>query len=388
VGGSAGTGGVAVGGSGGAATGGTGGATGGTGGIGGAATGGTGGAGTVGGGGAGGVTGGSGGVATGGAGGTGGIDSGAGGSAAGAGGGSTGDGGTYKSRYVFSVQGTKTLLNGQPVQARGLRTSNSLVSEESATALINQFANYVANGINIVSVYFQGSRYTKVVGYLQDASLDPVLADRMGRIIEAADARGITVLVGCLYYGGNGAAWSSWTQTDADNALANTTRWAASHNYRNVFFDPDNEGMAGSHFDDVQLVAAGKRGDPNAVMAFNNGSVPCPAAADLCIHYAKKDPNKPYIQSEGGGKWTYGNGNYDSIGLYTAAEEQSRITSAQNAYTAGEGWMLASTWLQAAPPLGPNPGFGGDGINQPGVKWWVDWLKSTYGAYAAPPPKP
>jgi hypothetical protein len=286
------------------------------------------------------------------------------------------------------VKGTQTLLNNTPVIARGFRMSNSLVSDQATSALIAQLDTYVAYGMNTVSVYLQGSRYTKVVGYLPDASLDPTIAARAGRIVEAADARGIIVLVGCLYYGGAGSTQPNWTQTDADNAIANTTRWAKSHNYRNVFFDPDNEGMASGTFSDPELVQSGKTGDPNAVMASNHGA--CAPAADICIHISQQDPAKPYIQTEGGGIWVYGTGNYDSasIGVYTAAQEQSIINSSQAAYKAGQGWMLSSMWLQAAPPLGPNAGFGGNGMGMPGVAWWADWLKTTYGAYVPPAPLP
>jgi hypothetical protein len=306
-------------------------------------------------------------------------------------GGPPSDASAYHSRYTFSVSGTKTYLNGQELLGKGFRTSNALISDQTANDLIANLDSYVSYGINMVSVYLMGSRYGNVQGYLQDASLDPVHADRLGRIIEAADARGLVVLVGCLYWD-SGGNWPGWTQQDADNAIANTTNWAKSHNYRNVFFDPDNEGMAiqSSKYikNEAELVQSGKNGDPNAVMANNYG--PCPAAADLCIHISQKDPTKPYIQTEGGGIWVYGSGNYNpaAIGVYTAAQEQSIINSSQGAYKGGEGWMLASMWLQAPPPSGPNAAFGGDGVTKPGVAWWVDWLKSQYGAYVPPPPSP
>jgi hypothetical protein len=293
---------------------------------------------------------------------------------------------------VFSVSGTKTTLNGQALLVKGLRCSNALISDQTANDLIASLDTYTSYGINTVSVYLMGSRYGNVPGYRQDASLDPAYADRLGRIVEAADARGMVVLVGCLYWGTTTAKWDNWTQQDADNAIANTTRWAKDHNYRNVFFDPDNEGMAvvGSQNikNTAELVQSGKNGNPNAVMASNYG--PLPAAADLAIHISQRDPNKPYIETEGFGIWKYGTGNYVAadIGIYTAAQEQSCITASQNAYTGGDGWMLSSMWLQAAPPLGPHTDFGGDGMTSPGVKWWVDWLKSKYGAYVAPAPMP
>jgi sugar phosphate isomerase/epimerase len=74
--------------------------------------------------------------------------------------------------------------------------------------------------------------------------LNPVHAERMARIIEAADRRGMVVLVGCLYWSTSKAKWDSWTQAEADKAVANTVAWLKENNYRNVFVDVDNEGMA------------------------------------------------------------------------------------------------------------------------------------------------
>jgi hypothetical protein len=360
------------------------------GGSGGASGGSGGGAGGSGGsaGGSGGPAGGSGGPAGGSGGPAGGSGGGAGGSGGPAGGGSGGAGGTYKSRYVLTVKGTQTLINGVPFLVKGFRMSNSAVNDQATNNLIAELDTYKASGLNTISIFFQGSRYTKVVGYLPDASLDPVIAGRIGKIIEAADARGMIVLVGCFYYGGAGSTQPNWTQADADNAIANTTRWAANHNYKNVFFDPDNEGMAGGTFSDPMLVQAGKTGNPNAIMGSPKGA--CAPAADVCIHLSQKDPAKPYIQSEGIAQgWAYGTGNYQApVGIFTASQEQSAIDSALSAYTAGEGWMLASTWEQAAPTLGPNANLGGDGINMPGVAWWANAVLKTYGAWFPPAPLP
>ena len=48
-------------------------------------------------------------------------------------------------------------------------------------------------------------------GYRPDGSLDPAHAARMGRIIKAADRRGMLVLVGCLYWSTSSAAKTSGT---------------------------------------------------------------------------------------------------------------------------------------------------------------------------------
>ena len=44
------------------------------------------------------------------------------------------------------------------------------------------------------------------------------------------------------------------------------------------------------------------------------------------------------------------------------------------------GYILASTWLQAAPPLGPNMNPGGDGTREsPGIKWWLEFIRDRQG---------
>jgi hypothetical protein len=44
---------------------------------------------------------------------------------------------------------------------------------------------------------------------------------------------------------------------------------------------------------------------------------------------------------------------------------------------------MASTWLQAPPP-GPyqRPGGVGD-PDDPGIRWWLEFLRETYGPYRA-----
>jgi len=91
------------------------------------------------------------------------------------------------SRYTFTVRGDKTYLNGQNILVKGLRCSNALISDRSATELISNLDTFTSYGINTVSVYFMGSRFGDVKGYNEDGSLNPVHAARMGRIIEAAD---------------------------------------------------------------------------------------------------------------------------------------------------------------------------------------------------------
>jgi hypothetical protein len=200
--------------------------------------------------------------------------------------------------HVFSVRGEQTLLDGRAFLVKGLRVSNALISDGAANDLIANLETFRKYGVNTISVFFMGSRFGDVRGYRQNGTLDPSYAARMGRIIEAADKRGMAVLVGCLYWGDSRAKWSTWTQRETNAAVANTARWLAEKNYTNVFLDVDNEGMAlkQAGFDNRQLVHAAKQANPKLMVGTNFKGQP-PPEADLALHFSERAAGKPYIQS-------------------------------------------------------------------------------------------
>ncbi|MCP4262358.1 MAG: DUF5060 domain-containing protein [Planctomycetes bacterium] len=304
---------------------------------------------------------------------------------------------SYAGDYVFTVRGEKTYLNGQEFLAKGLRCSNALISDNSTDELITNLDTFARYGVNTVSVFFMGSRFGDVKGYREDASLNPAYAKRMGRIIEAADKRAMVVLVGCLYWSTSKAKWESWTQFQANLAVANTVRWLKEHDYRNVFIDVDNEGMArkAKDFDNRKMVIAGKAVDPTFIIATNFHGEP-PPEADLGIHHSKKAAGKPYIESEATpsnvpgnywGKYSKVDGyyNYINIGLYNEDMKANQIKKTDDHLLNGMGYMLASTWLQCVPPYGPNNNPGGYGTkDDPGIRWWLEYLRDHYGPYEPP----
>jgi hypothetical protein len=292
--------------------------------------------------------------------------------------------------HVFAVQGERTLLDGKECLVKGLRCSNALISDAATDELIANLDLFAGYGINTVSVFFMGSRFGDVKGYRRDGTLDPIYADRMGRIIQAADRRAMVILVGCLYWGNSRAKWEDWTQAEANAAVRNTVRWLKDHGHRNVFVDVDNEGMAlrAKGFDNREMVLAAKSIDSDYVIATNYRGDP-PPEADLAIHHSNKAPGKPYIESEGsagdvpygGGYWgPYSNlrdGSYDyvNVGVYTEAMKESQKAITREHLHQGRGYMMASTWLQAPPPSGPNHRPGGYGApDDPGIRWWLEYL--------------
>ena len=210
-------------------------------------------------------------------------------------------------------------------------------------------------------------------GYRPDASLHPAYAGRMARIIEAADSRGMVVLVGCLYWGTSRARedLGDWTQAEANRAVANTVRWLVEHGYRNVFVDPDNEGMAvrAKGWRVEPMIAAAHEVDPSILVANNTRQKA--GNADLNIHFGPKDASKPWLDTEAtpdnapGGYWgrfskethqaNESYHNYSRIGRYTAEMKRQQLEATVREMERHNGYVLASTWIQC----GPAEGVGG-----------------------------
>lgn len=320
--------------------------------------------------------------------------------------------------FVLSVKGEQILLNGKAIKIIGLRCSNALISDETAQALIRELPNYKSYGVNTVSVFFMGSRFGDVKGYRPDGTLEPVYAARMGRIIEAADRQGMIVLVGCLYWSTSKAKepLAHWRQADANMAVVNTIAWLSTNNYRNVFVDVDNEGMAHDEkgWSIAAMIDAAHAVDRSMMVAYNDSAAP-PADADLYIHHGPKVPGKPWLDSEAtpktpGGYWgTYSKEshleskgafyNYSRIGRYTREMKEDQIRRTRDEVMKFNGYMLASTWLQCAPNEGINGPFvtmGGtsdikdvdtdiDRLHpEAGILWWLEFVRAEYGAWSPP----
>ncbi|MBA7544324.1 hypothetical protein ES705_36676 [subsurface metagenome] len=290
---------------------------------------------------------------------------------------------------VFSVKGNKTYLNDKKFQSIGLRCSNALLSDETVIDLINHLDEYKEYGLNTISVYFMGSRYSNIHGYNLDGSLNSVYQARMAKIIEACDERSMVVLVGILYWGSGTATraneyYSNWKQQDVNNAMRNTIEWLQKNHYLNVFVDPDNEGMAetGAKYNIEEMICEGKKVGPGIAIAYNGSGNP-PSCADLAVHFGFKSELLPYIQSEGTpneywGEYSKEKGlnRYINVGIYTEGKKEFQLADTKEFLDSGYGYLFASTWLQNIPP-NYNPGGDGSPCN-PGIKWWLDYIKENY----------
>jgi hypothetical protein len=293
--------------------------------------------------------------------------------------------------HILSVSGAEILFDGKPIKVIGLRTSNALMSDKTTQELIDNLSPFKSYGVNTVSVFVMGSRFGDVKGFRPDATLHPVYTARLARIIDAADERGMIVLVGCLYWSESEAKaeLGHWTQEEANRAVANVVRWLADRGDRNVFVDPDNEGMANKEkgWDIGEMIAAGHRENPACVIAYNARAA-APANANLGIHFSPRIPGKPWLEAEGTPNvvpyWhaysrKEGYRNYINIGIYTDAMKADQFERTRRGIEDANGYILASTWLQCPPPFGPNMRPEGDGSpEKPGILWWLEHIKARH----------
>ncbi len=101
----------------------------------------------------------------------------------------------------FEVRGELPFLGGEPVRLWGLRVNNSLMSPAVTERLCNNLDKMVEHGINLISVGLQGTNggFPDVDAgpnaFTPDGKLIPAFGRRLERVIRAADARGMVVLV-------------------------------------------------------------------------------------------------------------------------------------------------------------------------------------------------
>lgn len=294
-----------------------------------------------------------------------------------------------EAQNVFSVRDGRTFLNEEPVRCIGLRCSNALLSDGTTNSLIDNLDTYRSYGVNTISVFLMGSRYSNIYGFAQTGDPEPAYFKRMGKIIRECDRRNMIVLVGILYWGSgehdlSNSYYDKWTQNEVNKAIVSTMKWLDDENLKNVFIDPDNEGMAerSKGFDVAGMISEAKKANPGIPVAYNGTANP-PEVADLTIHYGKKVPGKPYIQSEGTpdqywGEYSKEKGlnHYINSGIYTDGKKKQQIELTREHLERGDGYMLASTWLQNVPP---NYNTGGDGTPcDPGIRWWLEFIRKNY----------
>jgi hypothetical protein len=121
-------------------------------------------------------------------------------------------------------------------------------AERNTTEFIAALPEYASHGLNAITVSLQGGNPLdapvqnrppwRISTYGPDGDLDPAWMDRLDRVLRAADAEGMAVIVGLFYFGqdhhlNNEAA--------VVNAVDNVVDWLLTNDHRNVLVEVCNE---------------------------------------------------------------------------------------------------------------------------------------------------
>jgi hypothetical protein len=182
-------------------------------------------------------------------------------------------------RSVVSLEGDKFLINGRPTykgrewrgtSIEGLLMNARLVqatfddlnpktvsrwaytdtgkwdADRNVSEFIAAMPDWRAHGMLAFTVNFQGGSpegYSRTQpwennAFEPDGSLRPAYADRMRRVIEAADANGMIVILGCFYFGQDERLAD---EAAVVRAVDEATRWVLDGGWRNVIIEINNE---------------------------------------------------------------------------------------------------------------------------------------------------
>ena len=148
------------------------------------------------------------------------------------------------------VQATFDDLNPETAKRWAYADTGKWDAERNVREFIAAMPEWKAHGLLAVTVNFQGGSpegYSKTQPWLSsgfdpDGSLRPEFAARMKRVLDAADAQGMAVILGYFYFG-------QTPRFSGDEAVIRATdeatRWLLSGGWRNVLVEINNESNPG-----------------------------------------------------------------------------------------------------------------------------------------------
>jgi hypothetical protein len=144
------------------------------------------------------------------------------------------------------VQATFDDLNPETVSRWAYPDTGNWDAERNVNEFIAAMPEWRAHGMLAFTVNFQGGSpegYSRTQpwennAFEPDGSLRPAFADRMRRVIEAADANGMVVILGYFYFGQDQRLAD---ETAVIRAVDEATRWVLAGGWRNVIIEINNE---------------------------------------------------------------------------------------------------------------------------------------------------
>jgi hypothetical protein len=322
---------------------------------------------------------------------------------------------------TLTIAGNQILWNGRPGKMWGIRVASASSSEAACRHLLVNLGDYLAHGVNAVTVFFQGSSAGFSDPFSPDgARIDEAHLDRMRRIVAACDARGMAVIVGIFYQGVFSAGEGVRSLREADavrqavravagafrgagNVILNIANEQNSHGYApwKDVFDFRDPAMIGElcrlvhETDPARLVGAGGYHDDSNVaiglsphvdiLLFDTFSKDVDAGQDSGWHhdhFLASGVAKPMVNVEIFGAWTKQFvTSAGAAGLYPPDGKalHTREIDAAAARAGLSVFFHSNPWCQG-PSIGQPLRYdlGGDGSeHSPGIRWWFEHVRAV-----------
>jgi hypothetical protein len=306
---------------------------------------------------------------------------------------------------TLTVDGGRFLLDQKPFDMWGIRTASASQNQRMTGHLIAQLDEYKRHGVNTVSVYFMGSSGGYMDPFSPDgASLDAGHLERMRRILDACDERGMVAIVGIFYQRADPPSLRDWeaagnaVRTVAKalkphrNAILNIANeqnsanyarlpWARVRNTADVLelcriaraVDPKRIIGAGG-YDHEKNEILGRAAELDVLLFDTNG--PGLSSGELFQRFVKAGISKPIVNVETFGGWT---SKFLPQGVFPDDVKAVYRREVENA-AAHDGLYLHfhnNPWCQAAGGAASRYDLGGDGTAaSPGIRWYFEYVKA------------
>ena len=310
---------------------------------------------------------------------------------------------------TLTITNDRLLLDGAPIKLWGIRTA----SDAYCAHLIAQLDEYLAHGVNAVTVFYMGCKGAHYDPFSRDGGrIDAKHQRRMERIIQACDARGMVVIAGIFYQN----ASFGLADAHAVHAAVRSVTTALAP-YRNVIINVANEHNSGGYrkladvfdfnnpqriielcrtvheVDGERIVGGGGyepasnevigRADDVDLLLFDTGH-PDPSQHDTAALYeryrAAGVAHKPMINVELFGGWTrlFPRGVFDDE-LKRLYVEQIDAAASRPGLSV---FFHNNPWCQCTDePIRYD--LGGDGtVAQPGIRWYFEAVRDRAGRAA------
>ncbi len=300
---------------------------------------------------------------------------------------------------AITTSGPAFLVDGQPFTMWGIRVASASQTQALTDSLIANLEAYESNGLNTITVFYQGSSGGASDPFTADGlGIDAGHESRMEQIVAAARAHGVVVVVGILY---QNAAWHLDSATSVHNAVKTVA--SAMLPYRNVIINVANEGNAGQWsdtngiydlgdpanigalcadvhaIDPTRLCGSGGFSDsfnvavgrsPNVdVLLFDTDDVTPTSSAKYDAFVSQGVNDKPIVNVELYGGYTL---NWPTPGVFdaTAKGYYHDEVLAKKTRPGLSIFFFSEPWLQRTPI---HYELGGQGTSaDPGIKWFCD----------------